>query len=422
MVTNILLRLVHVEMLSSFQVKDILEFVKSFHKFDSADWDQVWFEDGMLPIFTHRVWLDTLVRWLYVRQESPSKFIDNMMAHITKGEFFPSRPILRTYLPYVSNFYATDDTRKLCLEILPKRQVFLKGANIIPGKVENGMRTDFVEIAYKDEERPATNYMPWINTIIRYAPVFFGMPMYEDVKLCASQNSVTTALEGRANASIENDQIFVNGEVIGKIVSFADCLNVLGLTASESEYESKMECVLVEKEFRDPKTDNVLLHAGCYYGTPRNISAVTYKEGLKVEDPFAKLMTSVVRQEFEVWKPLQRAHENLLAAMNDSVHVVYYKSDDSISVNSKHLMRNVPARILRNILREYTETGREEYENREFKRDPEICLDPIRPNFESRLNRVVSHLERVSQYFEIVRHRRGGFRFVPKCRIDFHEE
>jgi len=101
-------------------------------------------------------------------------------------------------------------------------------------------------------------------------------------------------------------------------------------------------------------------------------------------------------------------------------------------VNNKHLMRNVPARILRNLLREYTATGREEYENREFKRDPAICMDPLRPNFESRLNRVIAHIngcddpskptEGVKKYFEIERHRRGGFRFVPKSKIIFREE
>ena len=175
-----------------------------------------------------------------------------------------------------------------------------------------------------------------------------------------------------------------------------------------------------------------LSKSGCYYGTPSNILDVRFKANVITSEPFLKLMSSVVKQEFDAWKPVQKAQEQLLGAMNDSVEVVYYKSDDSISVNRKHLMRNVPARILRNLLREYTATGREEYENREFKRDPSICMDPLRPNFESRLNRVIAHIngtdekdgnsEGVKKYFEIERHRRGGFRFLPKCKIVFREE
>ena len=60
-------------------------------------------------------------------------------------------------------------------------------------------------------------------------------------------------------------------------------------------------------------------------------------------------------------------------------------------------------------------------------------MDPLRPNFESRLNRVIAHIngtaekdgvpsEGVKKFFEIERHRRGGFRFVPKCKIIFREE
>lgn len=120
-------------------------------------------------------------------------------------------------------------------------------------------------------------------------------------------------------------------------------------------------------------------------------------------------------------------------AISDAVEVVYYTDSDSISVNGKHVMRNVPAKILRNILSEYTTTGREEFENREFKRDTSICMDPLRPNFESRLNRVVAHIEGrkvngeitnngLKNFFEIDRYRRGGFRFIPKCNIVFREE
>ena len=186
------------------------------------------------------------------------------------------------------------------------------------------------------------------------------------------------------------------------------------------------------KDVVDAKVGALLIQKDCYYGAPASIAFVDYKADIVAPEPFNKLMSAVVRQEFDSWKPIQKAQEQLLEAMNDSVTVIYYKSDDSISVNSKHLMRNVPARILRNLLREYTATGREEYENREFKRDPAICMDPLRPNFESRLNRVIAHIngcddpnkpsEGVKKYFEIERHRRGGFRFVPKCKIIFREE
>lgn len=421
MVSNILLRMVHIEMLSSYQTKDIMDFIRSFDKYDSSEWDQIWFEEGQLPISTHRVWIDGLVRWFNLRKINTTKFLETMMKHLEKSEIIPARPLLRSYLGYVSQFYTTSDVRKLCLDILPKRQVFLSNAKIIEGKDHGATRNDFVVLKCKDEERLASNYMPWINFIIKNAPVFLGAPAFENVSLCASQNSAIETLNGRATTDIDGKKFSVNGKVIGEVVPFSECLKRYEITW-DNEYECNLECIHIKEDFVDEKSGVVLLYKDCFYGAPINISNISYKTGIKVEDPMAKLMSSVVRQEFDVWKPLQHAHEDLLGALNDSVTVIYYKSDDSISVNTKHLMRNVPARILRNILREYSVTGREEYENREFKRDPEICMDPLRPNFESRLNRVVAHLEKVSGFFEIERHRRGGFRFVPKCRINFREE
>lgn len=422
MVSNILLRMVHIEMLSAFQTNEVLDFVRSFNKFEFSEWDQIWFEEGSVPLFMHRSWIDGLVQWLYSRGISPNQFLKNMMEHFEKSEAIPSRPLLRSYLPYVSQFYATKDARRLCLECLPLRQSFLNQARLISGKETKTDRTDFVIMSCKDEECLATNYMPWINMVIRYSPIFLNLPAYENVQLCASQNSAMMSLDGRAIADINSEKkITVNGEVVGKIVKFNECLERYGIPW-ENPYEKELECVHIEKDVLDSKTGNVLLYKDCYYGTPANVTMVNYKTGITIQDPFAKLMASVVRQEFDVWKPIQKAHENLLGALNDSVTVIYYNSDDSIAVNSKHLMRNVPARILRKILREYSQTGREEYENREFKRDADICMDPLRPNFESRLNRVVTHLEKVSNFFEIDRHRRGGFRFVPKCQINFKEE
>ena len=250
--------------------------------------------------------------------------------------------------------------------------------------------------------------------------------------IVATQTSFIEALENRAPAEMRDGNVFVGDRLVGRTATFGDCLDELGFEW-DNKPEREVGCVLALEDVRDTKTNTLLLRKGCYYGTPSNILDVRFKANVITQEPFLKLMSSVVKQEFAAWQPIQKAQEQLLGAMSDSAEVIYYKSDDSISVNNKHLMRNVPARILRNLLREYMATGREEYENREFKRDPSICMDPLRPNFESRLNRVIAHIngtaekdgvpgEGVKKFFEIERHRRGGFRFVHKCKIIFREE
>ncbi|HPW94423.1 MAG TPA: hypothetical protein PLT31_04455 [Fibrobacteraceae bacterium] len=422
MVTNLLLRIVHIELLSSYSTKDILDLIRMDSRFPSNLLDSIWFEEGVFEREQHRIYLDALTEWLFSRGINPEQFIENMFSRFTSSEYMSSRIILRSYLPFVPKFYETDDVRRLSLETLPDRQSLIEGAQVIFNDPVENVRNDIMIYRCEEKDKLASHYMPWIEALVRYAPAFLTCPPYESIQTLCFQNTVAEVLaKHNMPILIDNKTVLLHGRVIGHVVPFSEAIEKYGLSWSNTQ-ETSIPCIRIDEDVTESGSGAVLLKRGAYYGAPANIVKISYQAGVTHPDPFAKLMSSLVRQEFDVWQPVQKAHEALLNAANDSVVITYYKSDDSISVNDHHLMRNVPARILRNLLREYTATGREEYENREFKRDPEICMDPLRPNFESRLNRVVAHVEKVSKYFEIQRHRRGGFRFKPNCRIVFKEE
>ncbi|WP_295678375.1 hypothetical protein [uncultured Fibrobacter sp.] len=432
MVSNLFLQLIHIELLLSYSVKEILTLVKRDPRFNVKLLNDLYFGDSVIDEETHRFIANNVVSWLYERGENPDEFIERIVKRCSDFEAIPSRCVLRTYLPYISSFYSCKDVRELCLEIIPKRYQFLKQAAVLRNEVVAENREMLFTYKFETPSALVSNPMRWIIGMFRVGPLLLGTPTYEHMNFLASQTSFIEAMENRLPVEMRDGDVYVNGEVVGKSTLFGECVKKCGIKW-EDERELEIGCVLATKDVIDPKTKTVLAKEGCFYGAPANILDVKFKANISCVEPFIKLMNSVVKQEFEAWQPIQKAQEQLLDAMNDSVTIVYYKSDDSISVNSKHLMRNVPARILRNLLREYTATGREEYENREFKRDSAICMDPLRPNFESRLNRVIAHIngtddkdgkenEGVKKYFEIERHRRGGFRFVPKCKIVFREE
>jgi len=432
MVSNLFLQLIHIELLLSYSVKEILTLVKRDPRFNVKLLNDLYFGDSVIDEETHRFIANNVVAWLYERGENPDDFIERIVKRCSDFEAIPSRCVLRTYLPFISSFYSCKDVRELCLEIIPKRYPFLKQAGVLRNEVVAENREMLFTYRFDTPTALVSNPMRWIIGMFRVGPLLLGTPTYEHMNFLASQTSFIEAIENRLPAEMRDGDVYVNGEIVGKSTHFSECVKKCNIKW-ENEAELEIGCVLATKDVVDPKTKTVLIKEGCFYGAPANILDVKFKANISNVEPFIKLMNSVVKQEFEAWQPIQKAQEQLLDAMNDSVTVVYYKSDDSISVNSKHLMRNVPARILRNLLREYTATGREEYENREFKRDSAICMDPLRPNFESRLNRVIAHIngtddkdgkesEGVKKYFEIERHRRGGFRFVPKCKIIFREE
>ncbi len=433
MLSNLFLQFTHIELLISYPVKDLLTLVKKDPRFTVKTLNDIYFEDSFVDESVHRLIMNTVVNWLYERGENPDAFVQRIIDRCAAFEGVPARSVLRSYLPYVSQFYATKDVRQLCLDIIPKRYPLLTDPKFLRREVVDGNRKEYFSFRFDSPGMLVTNPMRWFNGLVQIGPILLDTPPYEHMEFKAAQTSFIEALENRATAEMRDDGfVYVNGRAVGKNMTFGDCLEENGLEW-EFDAEKKMTCVKALEDVVDEKVGAVLIHKGCYYGAPAAIVFFDYKADVVALEPFNKLMSAVVKQEFDSWKPIKKAQEQLLEGLNDSVTVIYYKSDDSISVNSKHLMRNVPARILRNLLREYTATGREEYENREFKRDPAICMDPLRPNFESRLNRVIAHIngtddkdgnvtEGVKKYFEIERHRRGGFRFVPKCKIIFREE
>lgn len=431
MISNFFVQLTHIELLISYSVSDVLSLVKRDSRFDVKFIKDLFFEGAYLDEKSHRFILDNVVSWLYERGENPDEFIERIVKRCAVFEAVPARSVLRSYLPFVSQFYQTDDVRALCLEMIPKRYPFLSQSAILSDKLEGGNRNVYLTFRFDAPGALVSNPMRWILGMFRVGPLLLNTPAYERMDYIATQTSFNEALEGRVFATLKGQDICVRDHIVGRATTFKECLDQFGFKW-ENAAEKDVGCVVALEDIKDPKTGTLLVRKGNFYGAPANILDVSFKANVKTQEPFYRLMSSVVKQEFDAWEPIQKAQEELLEAMNDSVTVIYHKSDDSISVNSKHLMRNVPARILRNLLREYTATGREEYENREFKRDPSICMDPLRPNFESRLNRVIAHIngedkqgivtEGVKKFFEIERHRRGGFRFVPKCKIVFKEE
>lgn len=432
MLSNLFLQLAHIELLISYPVKDILTLIKRDSRFNVKLLNDLYYEDSFVDESIHRLVMNNVVNWLYDRGENPDAFVQRIIDRCAAFEAVPARSVLRSYLPYVSQFYAATDVRQLCLDIIPKRYSLLTNSKFLRRDLVDGFRKEFLSFRFDSPGVLTTNPMRWFNGLVQIGPILLNTPPYESVEFKATQTSFVESLENRVSAEVrENGAVFVNGIKVGCYKTFGDCLDEFNLNW-DYEAERKMECICATEDVFDKTTGSHLICKGCYYGAPASIVKFDYKADIVAPEPFNKLMSAVVKQEFTSWAPIQKAQEQLLEAMNDSVTIIYYKSDDSISVNNRHLMRNVPARILRNLFREYAATGRTEFENREFKRDPSICMDPLRPNFESRLNRVIAHIngsddpehlsEGVKKYFEIERHRRGGFRLIPKSKIIFREE
>lgn len=420
-IPNIFLKLAYSELLLSFRTEDLVPLVQNASVTSRKLIENAWQEDEMVSIEDNAMMIESFSNWLLAKGENLDLFGNRMFDKLKHLTTIPKRALMRSYLPYIREFYDMKDQRFGILSLIEKRNLFHENFHFVEGTLKGSERHDFLLNRSSGSGHPSAVYSSWLLRAFQQAPTLLSLPAFEDVKIYATQYSAEEALLGRLIGNQDRDTFYVSGIAVGKVVKFGECLEKLPKNLGLSKLADK-PCVRLDTDVVDTFTGTRLLYKDRYYGAPVSIAEFIYAKDVTTKDPFANLISSLVQDEYRVWPPVQKAHDELLHKINHVAEIIYYETDDSISVNGKHLMRNVPARILRNVLREYTKTGREEFENREFKRDPEICIDPVNPNFESRLNRVVDHLEKVSDVMGLNRHRRGGFRFEPHCHIEFHEE
>lgn len=67
------------------------------------------------------------------------------------------------------------------------------------------------------------------------------------------------------------------------------------------------------------------------------------------------------------------------------ISVRFYQRDGSLFVNDEYLIRGVPGRLLLHFLEDYSRTGKQDFLNREIRRDRRLQLPDFKDNLETRL-------------------------------------
>lgn len=382
----------------------------------AADWLEVlWKSDGRVPVAFEARFYRELDRLLWSERIDPDLFAEKAFRRFSEEPVLSAKGLLKSLRPHMPAFYSTHDQRQLILKLLSD----LHAQNhcewrLIDQTIRYGRRNDLVMFLPRQwsELFAEFDFARYRLGGLRYSPVAFGLPAFEECRLRVDMRDARVLLERAGLAARMAD---------GQACRLFEFLTTIGHTVSVSDLEDRQGLVFAH-DVLDETSGRVLLKAGVFYGARCSMAEIRYATAVgKVVNPFEKLVGQIVDPEVSVWNVLRERHELLVEEMRSVVEIVYHASDDSISVGNQHLMRNVPAKILRNVLREYTATGRSEFENREFRRDQEICMDPLNPNFEGRLNRLIERLQRLPGVMEIEKVRRGGFLFRPLRSLRFQE-
>jgi hypothetical protein len=99
----------------------------------------------------------------------------------------------------------------------------------------------------------------------------------------------------------------------------------------------------------------------------------------------------------------------------------YFAGEECVFAGDDYLVRSVPAKILRKLLREHLTSGRVDFTNRELRCDAALGLPALRDNLESRLVLLRKRLAEKCPEIGVVPTGRGTFRLVVACPIELED-
>jgi hypothetical protein len=354
-------------------------------------------------------------------------FTKRMLYRNNSGSYIPGRKILSWFYPVMSTAFSVLDGRdmvfKLCTvysERIWQGHLHRRVKRVeLGGWIESWMAY-IPDRTFRD--RIEFNFDYLAGDQIQSAPKVFRLPAFEEISYMADLRTPERVL-WTGCAEMRGDALYIDGERYGHATTFHGFTASNGLDLGEFSPPDG-EVILMEKEYRCPERRRAVLHAGCAYGAPLYLTRIRHR---KTPDKASNLLGDLIAdselEEEDLFESeLRKRHLELVGRMEAKAVFAYDAGTQSMSLNGKHFLKNVPAVILQRILIAYTTGGKHEFEYREFKNDFEISLGQKNANFEIRFYRLLEKLERAGAGLSIRRLERGRFAIKADVRIEYREE
>lgn len=363
--------------------------------------------------------LNSLEPFLIEEGLDVAQFIHGLFFGVYPGRYLSAKDLLYRLNDTLPDFFKGNDVRGVWLENLSCMHMEICPQSLHEVVVSKETKLKTTKLLMYSLDNPFNvpfDYEFWVKPWIENSPLLFDMPDFENIQLVGDARRVQDVLIGEWDT--HNNDLMFDGSKVGKKIKYNDWAKKQGFSLVDFGLEDRL-CWQMDQDVSCPRKKRVVLHKGTLYGAGESFLEIIYKKARNVPNPLSNLISSIPNDDEKYTQIISEKSTAFIHSLTQKINCIYHRDGESISINGKHFVRNVPAKILRKVMLQYTYDGRIEFENLEFKRDPEICLDTVNPNFEGRLNRLMANLEDKYPDMKLVRHRRGGFKLVLNCQVNF---
>ncbi len=434
-----ILRLAHLYLIQNYPLKDVFEFwQKNLPDLETEPstiqdfFDSILINNQKLPVYYVMKVLSAMEAFLIGKGDGSKEFARTLYSDMSNAGYGDNNKLIGFWIPSLKKINSLQiDTKYVIMRGCPKACRYVCHnfhLQILKESKGNGTYRHIFLFALKKNFQllsPPFDCDLWIGQRVKMLPVLFGLPEYEQVDIISDVRSIEDISPG-IQVIRENDRSQV-GAVKAREYSFGEFLALKDVTLPRLDLKS-LKAIVVEvlDDYYCPKRKRIILHKGCVYSAPVYLFQVTYPESKyqNAWDMVANTM-KIMNKEKVSLNRLRTLHEEFLRQADSKCIFLYDKQTDTITLNGKYFIRNVPAKILAKMIKHYVECGCHgsiEIERKSLLNDPEIVPDRNNPNLERRFKLIAEAFrKKCPGCCCFSRPSKGVIKLEPKSQITFEE-
>lgn len=382
----------------------------------------IWTSNTTLPLSYISEVASSLETEIVDHGKSIETFLHNILPRLNSGCLIPPSKIMLVSKQHLEGFIRSGDRLTYLLRCLQdvSRHFAPDTPHCLFSTVTANGYTRSTMLLIPDRlfrnRYPGLDPLIWIASMVKTAPVSLGLKAFDSVQILSDNRHIDEILIGSETAEMDGDRLILNNEVYGRIVSFGDFCARHSLNLTQLGFN---DCPVLEvsRDYYCHRRNRTVLHAGCIYGGPVYLYTLGHSRTTSREKNFLLSLIENSLREKQLWRFLDRKHQEILRPEDAGLSFTFDSDEQTLSVNRKHLLRGVPARILSSMLRQYVEDNRSQFTYGDFLQDREVITEPSNPNLAIRFNRISSTLSRKTPQMCLKKEGRGRLRLRTSCRI-----